>query len=216
MKTRGQTTISIACTLAIVVLTAFACAKKRVNLGRGPHQIDPSDYRDFFATWSRTLRVLPIDGLENVLTARATYLSHEFCFAYVVRVVDDLKLTSDERQKLMHEQMRDLSAGHEFYISLMSGVKDCDKLDPEDEVWTIRIKNDRGEEVAPVAVTEVERPIPNDVKYFGFDPGYRKAYRLLFPFNGDGGQPIISSATRYFELSFATAYGTGTVRWEIQ
>jgi hypothetical protein len=216
MKYRGQPSLHLALILALGYLACAACAEQRVNLGRGPHDIEPDDYKNLFATWSRTLRVLPIDGLENILTARATYLSHEFRYAYVVRVVDDLKLTEDERLKLTQEQLGDLSSGHEFFVSLMSGVKDCDKLGPEDEIWTIRLKNDQGQEVAPLAVDEVDRPTPNDIKYFDFDPGHRKAYRLRFPLGGAGGRPIISPATKYFDLSFATAYGKGAVRWEIQ
>jgi hypothetical protein len=215
MRSHGQTTIAVAVVLPIVALALLACAKQQVNMGRGPHHIEPSDYRGFFATWSRTLRVLPIDGLENILTARATYLSHEFRHAYVVRVADDLKLTPAERERMLREEMGAIDRWHEFFVSLMSGVKGCEKLDPEDEVWTIRLKNDRGEEISPLEVIEIKRPTPNDIKYFGFDPSYRKAFRLRFPLTGDSGQPIIPPTTRYFDLSFATAYGTGVVRWEI-
>lgn len=185
-------------------------------MGRGPHRIEPGDYQKVLAVWSRTLRVLPKDGLENILTAKATYLSHEFRTAYVVRMADDLQLTDEERRREEAEQMAALMGGHELFVSLMSGVKDCDKLDPEDRVWTIRLKDDRGNEVAPLRVIEVERPTPNEIKYFAFDAGYRKAFRLLFPLTGDNGAPIISATTKHFDLSFATAYGAGAIRWEIQ
>ncbi len=194
----------------------FSCAPPAVNPSRTSTSASPHDYPDRFREWSRDIHVLPRDGLENILTARATYLSFRFREAYVERVSYDLGSTPAEKQQLRQAEMEALDKGHEFYVTAMSGVKNCDNFDPDTGPWTIRLKNDKGKEVAPVSVEKIAKPKPDSIKYFFFNPSFRKAYRIVFPLNAEDGSPMISSDAVFFELSFATAYGKSSARWEIQ
>jgi hypothetical protein len=194
---------------------SISCATPPVDPGRTPSAVGPHDYPSRFREWSREVHVLPLDGLENVLTARATYLSYRFREAYAVRVSYDLNSTPSDKQRLFASEMEALDKGHEFFVTAMSAVKNCDNLDPKTGPWTIRLKNDRGMEAAPVLVEKIAKPKPDSIKYFFFNPAFRKAYRIVFPLNAEDGSPFISGTTRSFELSFATAYGKSFARWEI-
>ena len=101
------------------LLLVFACAAPKVDLGRETHAFQPHEYQDVLARWTREFQILPLDGIENVLSARATYLSHEFRWAYVVRVADDLRLSPLERQDLHEQEFRALDKYHEFFVTVM-------------------------------------------------------------------------------------------------
>jgi hypothetical protein len=202
--------------LVPVMGICISCTPPALDMGRTPEGITPHDYPDRFQQWSREIHVLPLDGLENILTARATYLGYRFREAYVERFSYDLNSTPTEKQALFASEMDALDKGHEFFVTAMSAVKNCDNLDPKTGPWTIRLKNDQGLEAAPVLIEKIEKPKPDSIKYFFFNPSYRKAYRIVFSLNAKDGAPLISTNTRSFELSFATAYGKSSARWEIQ
>ena len=198
----------------IVSILLAGCAQPRVSLHPSMRSIDPDHYEKAFESWSREISVLPFNGMDNVLTARATYRSHEFRRYFAARVSSDLVSTPEEKAALEAKELESMNEGHEFYVTLMSAVLDCDELAPDEGPWTIRLKNDRGDEVAPALIEEVENPLPQDAEYYRFDPKLRKAYRIRFPLKGDNGTPIIEKDTRYFELSFASALGRDSARWE--
>ncbi len=202
-------------TLIAIFLCISACANPNVDMGTDPVKTQPSDYSKHFKTWSREIHVLPIDGFENVLTARATYLSYRFREAYISKVSHDLDYSLRDRELLTTSEIEDLNKGHEFFISVMSAVKKCDNLDPKDGPWTIRLKNDKGLEVSATSVTKIEKPMPDHIKYFFFNPSFRNAYRIVFPFKTEKGELLISNNAKYFILSFATAYGRSSARWNI-
>ncbi len=201
--------------LALLWAATVACSAPRVNLGTEPHSFHPADYQRVFETWSRELRILPVDGIENVLTARATYLSHEFRWAYVVRVAHDLSMSPVERQTLQDREFLALQETHEFFITAMSGVKDSDDLSTEEGPWRIRLEDDRGRRISPLEIEEVEKPSAADVKYFAYDEVQRTAYRVRFPILANDGMPLLSEQTRFFTLLFFSPYGQGSLRWEV-
>jgi hypothetical protein len=202
--------------ILLLALLPIACAAPpKVRLDRRPTGVQPDDYGLRFKEWSRDIRVIPFNGLENILTARATFLSFRFREAFVERYAADLDASPADKEKLRAEQAAGLDAGHEFFVTLMSAVKNCDNLDPVEGPWTLRLRNDQGKEAAPSAVEEIEKPKPEYVKYYDFNPAYRKAYKVTFPTTAADGAPLLPGDTRYFELTFANALGRGAARWEI-
>ncbi len=204
--------------ILVVVLSVgcLSCAPQPpVDLGRRPSGVSAKDFPKRFKEWSREIRVIPFNGLDNILTARVTYLSYRFREAYVEALTADLNSSASDKAQIRAEQFSGLDTGHQFFVSLMSAVKNCDNLDPEDGPWTIRLQNDQGKEVSPSAVEEIEKPTPAHVKYFAFNPSYRKAYKITFPLTAADGAPILGDNTRAFEVIFANPYGRGVARWEI-
>jgi hypothetical protein len=196
-------------------LAVFSCSSPQVNLGTGPRSFLPSDYQQVFDLWTRNVQVLPVDGIDNVLTAQATFLSYEFRWAYVVRVSNDLRLTPSERQTLQDREFSALDDAHEFFVSMMSGVKEAADLDPKDGPWHIRLEDDRGRSTSPLEVKIIKDPTAEEIKYFDFDKLHRKAYRVRFPKLADDGRAIITSATQFFTLSFSSPYGQAFLRWDV-
>jgi hypothetical protein len=190
-------------------LALCACGTVVVDLSERERDFQPRDYREVYERWTREFQILPVDGIENVLTATVTHSSFEFRWAYVVKSAQDLRLSPSERQQLNEEQFSRLEQGHEFFVSCMSGVDKAENLDPEDGPWKVRLIDDRGRQVAPLEVTRVRRPSAADVKYFGFDPVHRQAWRILFPLRADDGRPILLPDVRSYSLRFSSPYGQG-------
>ena len=188
-------------------LALGACGTVVVDLSERERDFQPRDYPEVHDRWTREFQIMPVDGIENVLTAAVTHLSFEFRWAYVVKSAQDLRLSPSERQQLNDEQFSRLEQGHEFFVSCMSGIDKAENLDPADGPWKIRLVDDRGRQVAPLEVTRVRRPSADDVKYFGFDPVHRQAWRILFPLRADDGRPLLHPEVASYALRFSSPYG---------
>ena len=200
--------------IIVGMFLVLSCVQPKVDVTREIRSFRPDQYQEVFDKWTREFQILPVDGIENVLTARATYLSHEFRWAYVVRVAYDLQLSPDERQELNGREFRALDQYNEFFVTVMSGISGSDDLDPQKNIWHIRLSDDRGQSLAPSAIEKIRKPTINEMKYFVFDKGQRTAYRIRFPAAAPGGRRIIAKSTRFFTLSFSSALGQSVLRWE--
>jgi hypothetical protein len=196
--------------LALALAVAIgACGTVVVDLSERERDFQPRDYNEVYERWTREFQIMPVDGIENVLTATVTHLSFEFRWAYVVKSAQDLRLSPAERQQLNDEQFSRLAQGHEFFVSCMSGVDKSEDLDPEKGPWKIRLVDDRGRQVAPLEVKRVKRPSAAEVKYFSFDPVHRHAWRILFPLRAEDGRPILHPEVLSYALRFSSPYGQG-------
>ena len=201
--------------LIAACVACTGCGRSTLRLAHETHAFQPHEYGDIYRKWSRDLYIIPVDGVENVLTARATYLGHEFRWAYVVRVAYDLRLSPAERQELHESEFGAISRHHEFFVTVMSGLERSDELDPEKADWLVRLEDDRGRKVSPIEVAKVKKPTYTEVKSFEFDPLHRTAYRVTFPVLAEDNLPILSPETRYFSLTFSSSMGQGDMRWEL-
>ena len=200
-----------------LMLTMLSCGPRPpVDINRRPMAVSAKEYPRQFKDWSRDIRVIPFNGLENVLTARVTYLSYTFREAYIAAVAADLNASPADQDKIRTDKMAGVDTGHQFFVTLMSAVKNFDDLDPKEGPWTIRLRNDQGKETTPSSVEEIEHPTAAHEKYFAFQSTYRKAYRITFPFAAADGSPIIGDSAHAFEITFASPYGRGTAKWEIE
>jgi hypothetical protein len=197
----------------ICLALACACGSPMVDIDEGQREIEPDDYPEFFERWSRDVHIIPVDGIDNVLTATATHLSYEFRWAYVVREAHDLRLSPGERQALHEREFGRLEQGHEFFITSMSGVGRAERLEPDEGPWELRLVDDKGRQVAPLSVEHIRKPTAAEVKYFEFDPVHRRACRALFPLAAGDGKPILSSDTRFYSLRFSSALGQSEATW---
>jgi hypothetical protein len=200
--------------LSLALGWAVSCRRSTVDLTQESPAFQPSDYQKVFDRWTRDERVIPVDGMDNVLSIRATMLSREFRTAYLARLADDLKLSPVDKQAEADKQFFALSKGHEFYVSLMSAVRDGDKLEPDEGPWHILLEDDRGRQVTPLEVLRIKKPKPVETEYFDFDPVQRRAYRLIFPLEADDGQAILSDTAEYFVLSLSSPLGKAALRWD--
>lgn len=200
--------------LLAMATVALGCGAPRIDLSPAERELQPADYPRMFDIWTRNEQVLPIDGIDNVLTVSATMLSDEFRRAYVAKVAHDLRLSTAEREELSSQELVALERGHEFFITLMSGVNGADDLDPERGPWRLRLEDDSGRRVVPASVEEVRKPTTAETQYFSFLPKMRRAYRVVFPAVAEDGQPILMSGCRFFSLTFSSPLGNAALRWQ--
>jgi len=97
--------------LALALALVASCGAPLVDLSEAERSFKPADYQTVFERWSRELQILPVDGIENVLTARATHLSWEFRWAYVVKEAHDLRLSPAEREAHNQRELARLREG---------------------------------------------------------------------------------------------------------
>ena len=197
-----------------VAIVLVGCKTHRVNLASPEQTFEPGDYSDVFDLWSREFQLVPLDGVQNVLTARGTYLSYEFRLAYIERVAHDFRLSPQERRDLENAEFKALDEHHEFFVTVMSGIPKSDDIDQDRGEWSIRLKDDKGRQSAPVEIRKIRKPTLREGKYFSFDKAQRTAYRIFFSRTGPDGQPILSGSTQFFTLSFSSALGQADMRWE--
>jgi hypothetical protein len=198
----------------VCLAIACGCGSPVVSIDDSQRDIEPADYPDVLERWSRDVHIIPVDGVENVLTATATHLSFEFRWAYVVRKAHDLRLSPGERQALHEQEFGMLGQGHEFFVSATSGVERADRLEPEEGPWELRLVDDKGRQVAPLSIEELRKPTVAEARYFDFDPVHRRACRIVFPLAADDGKPILSSSTRYYSLRFSSPLGQSEATWK--
>lgn len=200
--------------MPLLLAAAVGCGSPVVSIDEGQREYEPADYPAVFERWSRDIHIIPVDGVENVLTATATHLSYDFRWAFVVRKAHDLRLSPGERQTLREQEFGRLAAGHEFFVSAMSGVDGADRLEPEEGPWEIRLVDDRGRQAGPLSVEELRKPTAAEIQYFDFDPVHRRACRVVFPLEADDGDPILTATTRAYSLRFSSPLGQSEATWK--
>lgn len=198
----------------LLLALVSGCGSPVVSIDEGQRNYEPADYPEVFERWSRDIHIIPVDGVENVLSATATHLSFEFRWAYVVREAHDLRLSPGERQALHEQEFSRLGDGHEFFVTAMSGVDGADRLESEEGPWQIRLVDDQGRQAAPISVEELRKPTAAEIQYFDFDPVHRRACRVMFPLDADDGKPILSSSTRFYSLRFSSPLGQSEATWK--
>jgi hypothetical protein len=200
--------------MAVCLALASGCGSPVVSIDEGQRDFEPVDFPEIRARWSRDVHIIPVDGAENVLTATATHLSYEFRSAYVVRAAHDLRLSPAERQELLGQELARLEHGHEFFVSVMSGIDRADRLEPDEGPWQLRLVDDRGRQAAPLSVEEIRKPSAAEIQYFDFDPVHRRASRVIFPLDADDGEPMLTSSTRFYSLQFSSPLGQAEATWK--
>src|ERR1043165_2077126 len=99
--------------VAALLLTASAgCAPTKVSLREGPREYVATDYEDVLDRWTRTEDLITLSELDNLLQTTATFESWDFRWAYVVRYVEDYRLTIDQRKKLLEKTLDETKSGH--------------------------------------------------------------------------------------------------------
>jgi hypothetical protein len=199
--------------LAIGLALLCACGSTIVSIDRGERTFEPDDYPAIFERWSRQVYIIPVDGVENVLTATVTHLSWEFRVAKVVREAFDLRMSPAERQALHDRELGQLEQGHEFFVTAMSGIAGADRFEADKGPWELRLVDDRGRQVAPLSIEEIRKPTLAERKYFDFDPVHRRACRVLFPLDAADGRPMLTADTRFYALRFSSPLGQSEARW---
>jgi hypothetical protein len=191
------------------------CAQQKVGLGEGPREYVATDYDNVLDRWTRTERLFALPELETYLTATATFESWDFRWAYVVRYVQDYRLTIDQRKKLLEKALDETRLRHQFFVALYGGERRYNDLTKPDSAWIVRLIDDTGNETAPQEIIAIRKPNSLERSYFPYNTVFRQAFRIRFPRTTADGRPTISPQAKWFGLRFAGAQGNSELIWEL-
>jgi hypothetical protein len=201
--------------LLAAALVLGGCAAQKVTLGEGPREYVATDYDAVLDRWTRTERLFALPELETYLTATATFESWDFRWSYVVRYVQDYRLTIDQRKKLLEKALDETRLRHQFFIALYGGERRYNDLTKPDSAWIVRLIDDTGNETAPQEIIAIRKPNSLERNYFPYNTVFRQAFRIRFPRTTQDGRPTISPQAKWFGLRFAGAQGNSELIWEL-
>jgi hypothetical protein len=202
--------------LLAAALALGGCATPTVNVAEGPREYVATDYDSVLNRWTRTERLFALSELETYLTATATFESWDFRWAYVVRYVQDYRLTIDQRKKLLEKALDETRVKHQFFVALYGGERRYNDLTRADSAWIVRLIDDTGNETAPQEIVAIKKPNALERNYFPYNTPFRQAFRIRFPRVAADGRPTISPQAKWFGLRFAGAQGNSELVWQIE
>lgn len=191
------------------------CAAPLVSLREGPREYVATDYDDVLDIWTRKGELITLSELDSLLSATATYESWDFRWAYVVRFVEDYRLTLEQRKKLLDKTLDETRQGHHFYVAITGGERRFNDLTKPNSSWIVRLIDSTGNETAPEEITAIKRPSAIERTYYPYTTPFHLVFRLRFPMTAPTGKQAISPLAEWFGLRFAGAQGNNELVWTI-
>lgn len=204
--------------LGLLIAASLAlggCSTTTVSLHEGPREYVATDYESVLRKWTRTEHLIALSELENFLTATATFESWDFRWAYVVRYVQDYRLTIDQRKKLLEKTLEETRQRHQFFVAIHGGERRFVDLTKPEAAWIVRLIDDTGNETAPEEINAIRRPNSLERTYYPYNTVWRLAFRIRFPRVTADGRPTISPQAKWFGLRFAGAQGNTELVWQL-
>jgi hypothetical protein len=192
------------------------CAAHAVSLSEGPREYVATDYETVLRKWTRTEDLFALSELANFLTATATFESWDFRWAYVVRYVQDYRLTIEQRKKLLELTLDETRQRHQFFVAIYGGERKYNDLTKPNSAWIVRLIDEKGNETAPEEIISIDKPNAIERHYYPYNTVWRRAFRLRFPLRMPDGRPTISPTAKWFGLRFAGAQGNSELIWKIE
>ena len=202
--------------LAFFLVATSGCATQFVSLAEGPREYVATDYETILRKWTRTGDLFAVSELESYLTATATFESWDFRWAYVVRYVQDYRLTIEQRKKLLERTLEETRDHHQFFVALYGPNRRYNDLTRSDSAWIVRLIDDTGNETAPAEIIAITKPNALERTYFPYNTPYRQAFRIRFPHAKASGLPTISPDATWVGLRFAGAQGNNELVWTLK
>ncbi len=192
------------------------CATQTVTLNEGPREYVATDYENVPQNWTRTEELIAFSELDNLLTATATFESWEYRWAYVVRYVQDYRLTIEQRKKLLERTLEETRLRHQFFVAIYGGERRYNDLTKPNSAWIVRLIDETGNETAPEDIQAIKKPNAIERNYFPYNTPFRQAFRIRFPRVTGEGRPTISPNAKWFGLRFAGAQGNTELIWKLE
>lgn len=202
--------------LIAALVFSTGCATQYVTLAEGPREYVATDYETVLRKWTRTGNLFAVSELESYLTATATFESWDFRWAYVVRYVQDYRLTIEQRKKLLQRTLEETREHHQFFVALHGSERRYNDLTRSDSAWIVRLIDDTGNETAPEEIVPITKPNAVERTYFPYNTVYRQAFRIRFPHTKASGTPTISPDATWVGLRFAGAQGNSELVWSLK
>jgi hypothetical protein len=208
--------LALALAAGLAAASSLGCAAQTVSLHEGPREYVATDYETVLRRWTRTEHLIALSELDNFLTATATFESWDFRWAYVVRYVQDYRLTIEQRKKLIERTLDETRQRHQFFVAIHGGNRKQDDLTNPNSAWIVRLIDDTGNETAPDEIVAIKKPNALERTYFPYNTVFRQAFRIRFPRATPDGRPTISPSAKWMGLRFAGAQGNSELVWQLE
>jgi len=206
---------AVGAALALALACAGCGSKPPVSLHEGPREYVSADYDALLKRWTRGDRLYSQYGVDDSLTADATFESWEFRWAYVIRYADDYKLTIDQRRELLSNALNDARKHHQFYVALYGNRPRDGDLGASKPAWVVRLVDDKGHITAPEEIIAIKRPGVLEKTYFPYTTSWRWAFRIRFPTATPVG-PTIAPDAKVVSLRFSGPLGNLELPWVLE
>jgi len=172
-------------------------------------------YEKVLEKWSREARIHR--GLEVVLIACATFKSEEYRRAYADEYAMARRLTAEERERFVGDQLNAANLGHEFLMASFVPDKEWDDFGQAKSMWRLFLVNDNNERLEPVEVRRLRGQDAVLSHFFPYITPHKSTYVVRFPIDNPGsGQPFIRDTIKSIRLVIASVLGTAEMDWQIE
>jgi hypothetical protein len=192
---------------------ASGCAPVFVSTREGSREYVATDYDGVLDRWTRSTELFTLAELDSLLNATATFESWDFRWAYVVRYVEDYRLTVEQRRKLLDQALAESRQGHRFFVAITGGERRFNDLTKPSSAWIVRLIDSAGNETAPDEITPIQRPSAIERTYYPYITPFHLVYRIRFPRTAANGKFAIAPTAEWFGLRFAGAQGNSELLW---
>ena len=202
--------------LALVVFTA-ACRGGKENQ---PIQYTPDsrfdpEYKAVFETWTQEDRIYK--GFDCKLIAAATYKSIPFRRAYTREYAKHYRLSPEEKDKLLKDQLDAADTYNEFIFAAYVPDKKWDDFPEEKSTWKIVLGVDSGGRATPVEIRRLERNNVVLKHFFPYVTPWKSVYLLRFPANRRNSEAaLVGDRNRTMTLSVSSVLGTAEMIWMLE
>ncbi|PID38792.1 MAG: hypothetical protein CSB49_03715 [Proteobacteria bacterium] len=219
---RGVSAVAVAATtasaaiLAVIGLTGCPPASVGpVDLAKPTRSFRARDYERELDRWTRYGSYLR--QLDTTLRLYATWRGPRYDAAYIAKRQKMFGLPQRDVDALRRE--RETSRAKALTFVLVAATHDIswNDFDRRPSHWRLSLRNDRGEQVAPISVKQHRRTTATDIAFF---PHLRKLfhtrYTVRFPRAILGGKPLIDSSTTSLTLRASGALGKVELTWKLR
>ncbi|MBN1296274.1 hypothetical protein JXA80_05805 [bacterium] len=210
MKTKTTGLLFVMCGF---LLSITGCGPHRYLCEPGDGCFTLADYEDTVNQWVAHDELH--DRFISQADIHAVFLSWELRQAYLDALRDRAAVEPAYFERQKDREIKQFESGNEFHIGLYCYQKEWYRITGENPIWRLTLRTDRGDEVRPVLIEEIEIPPDQAWKYLEFLTQGRKVYRAVFPRTTENGSLLLDKETRWFELRCHSMLGTLTMHWDV-
>lgn len=200
--------------IACAAFGVSGCVSTTISQAAGPRSYTADDYDQVYQAWTRTHQDYSWTDLQTVLNVSATFESHEFRWAYVVRYSRDHSLRTTAREAMLRATLADAQEQHRFFVTLVGDDYRQSNLTGRESAWRALLVDEHGEQTSPVEIERIRRPGALEETYFPSVSVHRHTFRITFPARRRDGSPTIASNANHVILRFAGPLGMVDLQWD--
>ena len=201
--------------VAVLPLALANCSSigRFVESSKNPYRT--KSYKEICDQWTREARIH--QGLEVELIVSATFKSETFRRAYAQEYGKVFRLTSEETEQFIEDQLQLARQSHEFVVASFVPEKKWDEFDKPQSMWKLYLVNDRNERVEPLTVEKCKAQDATVSYFFPDVTPWKSVYIVRFPCKvPETDQPLVGENTKSITLVITSVLGTAETHWNLK